>query len=57
MDAGSPDFNNLGGDSEFITAGSPNYDDIDNTNVTVRKKREGIRIRKRGRIPMKSRFK
>ena len=34
-----------------------NYDDIDSTDVTVRKKREGIRIRKKGRIPISRRNK
>jgi hypothetical protein len=38
-----------------MAAGSPNYDDIDSTNVTVRKKREGIRIRKKGRMPIRRR--
>ena len=33
-----------------MVAGSPDFSNIDSTNVTVRKKIEGIRIRKKGRI-------
>jgi hypothetical protein len=40
-----------------MAAGSPDFDNIDSTNVTVRKKIEGTRIRKKGRIPIRRRNK